>query len=57
MKKRKGYAKEMRKLQDDLKYWKMQVRLEQRWLKSSKTKVKETEQKIEELENEQPTGD
>lgn len=54
---RKGYAKQMRKLQDDLKYWKMQAHMEQRWLEGSKSKIKEIEKKIKALENEQPTGD
>lgn len=51
MKRMKGYAKRMRKLQDDLDYWNMTVRLETRWLRQSKEKVKEIEDKMKELNN------
>lgn len=57
MKKRKGYARLMRTLQDDLKYWEMQYRMEYRWLKATDAKLKTIKKKIKELENEQPTGD
>ncbi len=41
----------MRKLQDDLDYWNMQLRLAKRQLDGTKAKVREIENKIEELKS------